>query len=189
MTTTSTVGPKTLLSAEQFLESLPESGSFELVRGEVVELPPPGPEHGRICLKVGFVLESFGRRSGLGYALTNDTATLTARGPDTVRGADVSYYTRARLPEAEIGNRLAPIAPDLVVEVNSPSNRPSEMRDKVKEYLDAGVLMVWVVYPSQRLIAISRPGEAVAVILTDSDDLENLPELLGFRCPVAELLL
>ncbi len=163
-------------------------GSFELVQGEVVEVPPAMPEHGRVCGKIAFALEAFGRQSGLGYILANDTAVLTGKAPDTVRGADVSFYSHARLPETEIQNRLAPVAPDLVVEVYSPSNRPLEMRDKVNEYLAAGVMMVWVVYPTQRVVAIFRLDDPVTIILTEADVLEGLPELPGFRCPVADPL-
>ena len=99
------------------------------------------------CGNACFVLESYGRQTGLGYALSNDSAVVTERGPDTVRGADVSFYSHARWPRSEVGNRLPPVPPDLAVEVVSPGNRPGEMLKKVSEYLEAGVSMVWVVYP------------------------------------------
>ena len=66
-----------LLTAEEFMAADLGEGTFELVRGEVVEVPPPMPEHGRVCVNSGFALESYGRQSGLGYALSNDSAVLT----------------------------------------------------------------------------------------------------------------
>jgi Uma2 family endonuclease len=79
-----------LLTAEEFMAADLGEGNFELVRGEIVEMPPAMPEHGRVCANACYVLESYGRQTGLGYALSNDTAVVTERGPDTVRGADVS---------------------------------------------------------------------------------------------------
>jgi Uma2 family endonuclease len=176
---------KSLLTAEEFMDRYSGEGSYELVRGEVIELAPGMPEHGRICVRVTFLLETFGRQTGFGYVLSNDTAVVTERGPDTVRGADVSFFSHTRLPEASLESRLTSVPPDLAVEVYSNSNRPGEMRRKINEYLDAGVLMAWVINPRHRHVAIYRPGEPVPFILGSSDVIENLPELPGFRCPVA----
>lgn len=178
---------KALLTADEFLNLDLGDGTYELVRGEVIEMPPARPEHGRVCINVGFVLESFGRQTGYGYALGNDTVVQTERGPDTVRGADVCFYSQVRWPRAELGNRLPPVVPDLVVEVYSPSDRPSQTRAKVNEYLDAGVMLVWVVYPERRTVTIYRPEDPIPTTLGESDVLEDLPELPGFRCPVADL--
>jgi Uma2 family endonuclease len=74
----------------------------------------------------------------------------------------------------------------LVAEVYSPGNRRAEILEKVTEYLKAGVLMVWVVHPNRRTVAIYRSDDPIPTILTQVDVLENLPELPGFCCPVAE---
>ena len=134
-----TVTQPKLLTAEEFMAADLGEGTFELVRGEVVELPPAMPEHGRVCVNVGFALESFGRQTGYGYCLSNDSAVLTERGPDTVRGADVCFYSHARWPRSQVGNSLPPVPPDLAVEVYSPGNRRGEMNKKVTEYLGVGV--------------------------------------------------
>ncbi len=177
------------LTAEEFMAADLGEGTFELVRGEIVKMPPPMPEHGRVCVNVGFVLESHGRRSGLGYTLSNDSAVLIERGPDTVRGADVCFYSHARWPRSEVGRILPPVPPDLVVEVASPSNRPGTLFSKIGEYLDAGVLLVWVVYPSSRRVAVYRPDQEDATFFNEGDFLENFPELPGFQCAVADLFL
>src|SRR5262245_35542347 len=176
-----TVAKSKLMTAEEFLASDLGEGTFELVRGEVVKVPPPMPEHGRVCGNAFFVLETYGRQTGSGYALSNDSAVLTERGPDTVRGADVCFYSHARWPRSQVGRTLPPVPPDLAVEVISPSNRPGELLRKIGEYLEVGVLLVWVVYPSRRQVAIYRPDQEESTVLKEGEFLENFAELPGFR--------
>src|SRR5438105_39942 len=128
-----TVAQPKLMTAEEFMAADLGEGRFELVRGEVVEVPPAMPEHGRIFANSLFVLETYGRQSGLGYALSNDTAVVTERGPDTVRGADVCFFSHARWPRSQLGNTLPPVPPDVAVEVVSPRNRRGEIHRKIGE--------------------------------------------------------
>ncbi len=175
-----------LLTAEEFMAADLGEGIFELVRGKVVEMRRPMPEHGRVCVNAGYVLESFGRQTALGYAISNDSAVLTERDPDTVRGPDVCFYTHARWPRAQVGRGLPPVPPDIAVEVYSPGNRKGEMNKKILEYLAAGALLVWVVYPAKRNVAIHRMDDQPPQVLGENDVIENLPELPGFRCPVSD---
>jgi Uma2 family endonuclease len=174
-----------LMTAEEFMAADLGEGTFELVQGEIVEVPPPMPEHGRVCVNTVFVLEAYGRQSGRGYALSNDSAVLTERGPDTVRGADVAFYSHARWPRSEVGKTVPPVPPDLAVEVYSPSNRRGALSKKVAEYLSVGTIMVWVIYPASRSVAIHRSDEQPPLVLHEGDVIENLPELPGFHCAVA----
>jgi Uma2 family endonuclease len=137
-------------------------------------------------INAGFVLETFGRHSGYGYCLSA-SAVATERGPDTVRGPDVCFYSHARWPRAKVGRTLPPVPPDLVVEVDSPSNRPGERLRRIGEYLEAGVLLVWVVYPKSRRVAVYRPNGEEPTILKEDDVLENFPELPGFPGPESDL--
>ncbi|MGO9918171.1 MAG: Uma2 family endonuclease, partial [Isosphaeraceae bacterium] len=116
MATVTTTRPMT---AEEFMAADLGEGNFELVRGEVVEVPPAMPEHGRLCGDASYVLETYGRQSGRGFALSNDSAVLTERDPDTVRGAGVCFYSHARWPRSEVGTHLPPVPPDVAVEVVS----------------------------------------------------------------------
>jgi Uma2 family endonuclease len=179
------VQPK-LLTAEEFMEMDLGEGTFELVRGEVVELPPTRSKHGRVCVKILFALESFGRRTGFGYTLANDSAVQTERGPDTVRGADVCFYSHARWPESKLGDDIPAVPPDVAVEVLSPGNRPVEIAAKVAEYLTAGVFVVLIADPKRRTVAIYRRGDQSPVVLGDSKLIENMPELPGFVCMVSD---
>jgi len=176
-----------LMTAEEFMAADLGEGTFELVRGEVIEVPPPMPEHGRVCGNAFFVLETYGRQSGRGYGLTNETAVLTERGPDTVRGANVAFYSHARWPRSEVGKTVPPVPPDVAVEVYSPSNRRGAMSQKVTEYLVVGTLMVWVIYPASRSVAIYRSDDEPPLVLGEGDVIENLAELPGFRCAVSDL--
>jgi Uma2 family endonuclease len=176
-----------LLTAEEFMAADLGEGTFELVRGEVIEVPPPMPEHGRVCGNTFFVLETYGRQSGRGYALSNDSAVLTERDPDTVRGADVAFYSHVRWPRSEVGKSVPPVPPDLAVEVYSPSDRRGAMSRKVAEYVLAGTLMVWVIYPEYRSIVIHRSDNRPPLVLHEGGVIEHLPELPGFRCAVADL--
>ncbi len=149
-----------LMTAEEFMAADLGEGIFELVRGEVQRVGTPAmPEHGRTCGSVYFVLETYGRQSGLGYALSNDSGVLTERSPDTVRGADVCYYSHARWPRAQLGDSLPPVPPDVAVEVVSPGNRLAEIMKKVAEYLEVGVALVWVIYPKRHEVVIYRRNE------------------------------
>jgi Uma2 family endonuclease len=176
-----------LMTAEEFMAADLGDGTFELVRGEVIEVPPAMPEHGRVCVNTCFALETYGRQSGRGYALSNDSGVQTEHDPDTVRGADVCFYSHARWPLSQVGRELIPVPPDLAVEVVSPGDRRGAILEKVLEYLRAGVLMVWVIYPRRRQVAVYRRDDDEPIFYREGDVLEGFPELPDFRCPVADL--
>lgn len=174
-----------LLSIAGF-ERLPEEDAYriELVRGRLVREPRPAPLHGRISVKLATRLETFVQRRGGGVVLV-DVGVVTARDPDTVRGPDIAYYARDRIPETGYAAGFwGP--PDLAIEILSPSNRVSEMRAKVAEYLEAGVRCVWVVDPPSRSVAVHRPG-ATARTLGPGGALESDDVLPGFRLELETL--
>src|SRR5262249_39757972 len=142
------VTPKLITAEEVYLMPDPPDGSKqELVRGEIIMLPPPGFEHGDVPLGVGSLLRPFVKANSLGR-VTVESGVITERGPDTVRGPDVAYWSKERLPLDQPRPRGYPeVAPDLCVEVLSPSNRLRDMRDKIEEYFNRGVRMVWIVDP------------------------------------------
>jgi Uma2 family endonuclease len=176
-----------LLTAEEFFALPdPEDGSkHELVAGKVVTMPGPGVEHGEIQVNVAFAIKLFLKQNPIGRVVT-ESSVVTERKPDTVRGPDVSYYSKERLP---LGRRVVGYhseVPDLCVEVVSPSNTMKQLKAKAKEYLFAGVRRVWIVDPEDRTVTVvvdpleSRTLEADAVL--DGGDV-----LPGFSCKVADL--
>lgn len=175
---------ETLLTAEEY-RLLPDNGRpTELIRGRVVEMNMPAPRHGYICAIITEALSSFVRQHDLGRVMSNDSGVITHRGPDTVRGADVCYYSYTRLPKGPLPEGYLPVTPELVFEVRSPTDRWSHVIAKVGEYLNAAVLVVCVLDPQTETLTVYHADE-IQRILTEDDEL-SLPELLGpdFRVPV-----
>jgi Uma2 family endonuclease len=182
-----TATPTKLLTAEEFMAAELGEGKFELVRGEIVAMtPPPMPQHGLVCMNIGAILWNYSRESGHGFALSNDSAVVTERNPDSVRGPDVCFYSHARWPRSQVGNSLPPVPPDVAVEVVSPGNRLAEIVGKVSEYLTAGVSVVWVVYPEHRRVVVYRADADEPMTLDAGAVIEKLRELPGFRCLVSD---
>lgn len=176
-----------LLTAEAFAE-LPDplDGSRqELVQGVIVTMPPPSMHHGVVCNRVGRKVGNFVEERNLGFVSNNDSGVILERDPDTVRGPDVAFWTRERLP-AVPARGYPEVPPDLVVEVLSPSDLFPRVLRKVQQYLKAGVGMIWIVVPDDRSVTVFRPGQS-EVILGERDILTGADVLPGFTCVVADL--
>ena len=174
-----------LLTAEQYF-ALPDVGPSELVRGEIVMMTPPGARHGWLCAEIARLLSNFVSEHDLGYVLTNDSGVVTTRRPDSVRGADVSYYSYSRLPKGELPRGYPEQSPELVFEVLSPTNVWKEMLEKVSEYLNADVLRVCVLDPDSKTLVVYYPDRP-EISLSGEEEL-TLPEILpGFVLPLTTL--
>lgn len=160
----------------------------ELVRGKVVQMPPPEVPHGVVCGNVGVPLSLWARKSRRGLVAFNDAGIVTRRKPDTVRGPDVMFIPKERLPEGRVPPGLTDLVPSLVVEVRSPSDRWKEIYEKIAEYFERGVSEVWVVDYRKRVVHVCR-AEDDPVILTENDALTSETLLPGFSCEVREFFL
>lgn len=173
-----------LITAAEFAK-LPEDDryTFELVRGRVVRSPRPATFHGLLVIRLGHALHEFVEAGGHGVVVAEGGALLE-RDPDTVRGPDVAFYSRERVPKNAYGTTFwGP--PDLAAEITSPSNRRAEIKAKLTDYLDNDVRLVWVVDPPTRSVTVhSRPGGA-ARLVTSPDTLDGAEVLPGFRLPLA----
>jgi Uma2 family endonuclease len=136
-----------LMTAEEFGKRPDPGYPEELVQGRVVSMPPPDRKHGYVCGQAYFSLRLFVGEHDLDRVMSNDLGVITERDPDTVRGADVVYYSYARLPRGPLSTGYGPEVPELVVEVRSEGDRWLEIHEKVTEYLGAGVLIVVVLDP------------------------------------------
>src|SRR4051794_23662459 len=138
----STAAATKLMTAEEFCDFVhrPENDNrwFELVRGEVIELPPPLKPHGRICARVVYFVEDFLVRRGFGYATSNDAGVVLQREPDIVRGPDVAVYEDATSWD-ELHPKYGEVPPRLAIEVVSPNDKPGKLTEKVADYLACGV--------------------------------------------------
>jgi Uma2 family endonuclease len=110
---------------------------------------------------------------------------VTDRDPDTVRGSDVSYWSTERLPLDQEPEGYPDVAPDLAVEVLSPSNRMARVREKMRELFERSVRMIWVVDPEDRTVTVYRSLNEGRV-LHESAKLQGEDVLAGFACPVAD---
>lgn len=174
-----------LLTIEEF-ERLPDDGwRLELVRGHVVREPPAGFDHGDVAFGIGTLLRRFVDERALGKVVGTDSGFVLFDDPPTVRAPDVAFVREDRLDFD--GTRFAPLAPDLAVEVLSPSNTMSEIHDKVLDYLDAGSQLVWVVDPVSGTITVYRSRHEIRLMTAD-EEIDGDEVLPGFRRRVSELI-
>jgi Uma2 family endonuclease len=176
-----------LTTAEQFA-AMPGDGVLkELVNGVVVPMNMPSPRHGEICLQAGHLLKLFLGHNRLGRAVSNDSGIVTLRDPDSVRGADIAFYSFARLPAAiPLPMRgYANVAPELVIEVRSYTDRWGEIQRKVGEYLEAGVDAVVVLDEQTERAWMYRRNDEPLELGTD-DSLPLPPPLDGWQITVRQ---
>lgn len=176
MSTASVITPA-LLTAEEFAQRPDPGHPEELVRGRIVPMPMPKPRHGEICNWVGRILGNWAEDRDLGRVLNNDIGVITERGPDTVRGADICFYSFARVPKGPLPDHYLDVPPDLIVEVLSPSDRWPKVLAKVAEYLDAGTTLVVILDDPRRLAHLYRADGTTRLL--GAEDVLTVPDLLG----------
>lgn len=175
---------QTVITAEE-LAQMPEDVRYELVQGELTAMAPVGGEHGGFVINLGTLLRIWVQQGVGGYVGT-EAGFILARNPDTVRAPDVCYVHPNRIPSTGIPRGYWAIPPDLAVEVVSPSESADDVYAKVHDYLAAGTPLVWVLYPSRRVVIAYTP-DGLARTFHVGDELRNDAVLSGFRCKVAEV--
>ena len=170
-------------TAEELLVLPSDGNSYELVKGELRMMTPAGFEHGRVASRINFLIAQHVLENDLGAVLAAETGFTLARCPDTVRAPDVAFVRQDRIPPKDQQHKFAELGPDLVVEVVSPNDRPAEIEEKVREYLEAGVRLIWIAYPGTRTVQEYRPSTARRDC-TSSDELDAYDVLPGFKCEV-----
>jgi Uma2 family endonuclease len=174
---------KTLLTADE-LERMPDDDSvqIELDEGELITMPPAGMDHGDCGLEIGSRLRAFVKQHGLGKVYATDTGFKLSE--DTVRAPDVAFVRKERVPQVH-RKGFGKGAPDLAVEVFSPSDNVRQLMRKVKQYFAAGCHTVWIVYPDRREVQVLEAAGADRLLR--AGDTLTAPELLpGFSARVAD---
>jgi Uma2 family endonuclease len=175
-----------LMTAEEFGRMSDNGLRTELVRGRIIEVPPTNFLHGYLCVEISSLLRMWVTEHNLGRVIGNDSGIVTQRNPDSLRGADVAYYSYQRLPKGTLPQPYPGVAPELVIEVKSPSDRWPDIYAKVAEYLSIGVLVVCVIDPEPQTARLYYPDQA-ELILGPGDDL-TFPECLpGFAIRIGRL--
>jgi Uma2 family endonuclease len=169
------------------LRNLPEPDlPHELVRGVLKVMTPAGGPHGSVVSRLMAALGHHVYSHRLGELFSSETGFLLERDPDTVLCPDIAFVAAARLPAGGLERGFPPLAPDLAVEVLSPSDNTKQVATKVADYLWLGVRTVWVVSPAERAVHVhDRAGKET--LFSEGDILDGGELLPGFRCPVAML--
>jgi Uma2 family endonuclease len=178
--------PTTLMTADELLQVRILDKRVELVRGVLVVSEPPGYLHGEITARLARILGNYVEAHDLGLVLAGDAGFKLAVDPDTVRGSDVAFVRRERLPKPSPAG-FAALAPDLVVEILSSGDRAGDALAKVADWLSAGTRLVWVVEPLRRLARVYRHDGSEAIVPAD-ETLDGEDVLPGFSCPLASIL-
>lgn len=172
-----------LVATEEDLLRTPRDGQkYELVDGEI-RVSPAGYRHGRVCMRLALRLGAFVEERHLGDLFDSSTGFRLPGG--NVRLPDVSFVAKGRLVGDADG--FGDLAPDLAIEVLSPNDRSRQVLDKVGEYLQAGVPLVWVIDPKRRTAAVYRSLTDVRR-LGPEDSLDGEDVLPGFRCGLADVI-
>lgn len=178
----------TLLTAEDLWKQADDGYRYELVKGVIHRMPPAGFEHGIRASEIGSLLTVHVKEHKLGCVCSAETGFKISQNPDTVRAPDAAFVSQAAIDEKGIPKGYWEGAPDLAVEVISPSDTYTEVAGKVDEWLNAGCAMVWVIDPRRETVEVYRSPEDMAVLRGD-DILEGQDVIEGFACQVRDLFL
>jgi Uma2 family endonuclease len=174
------------MTADELLRLGASHKRTELVRGQLVVREPAGYRHGDVAARALAALFTFVNSRALGRVFTAETGFLLRRNPDTVRAADVAFVRQDQLPHPA-PRGFAELAPDLVIEVLSPDDRPGEVLSKVGDWLEAGARLVWVIDPERRDARVYR-ADGSQVHLSEDDQLGGESVVPGFQCAVRGLV-
>ena len=167
-------------------EKLPEKEGvrYELDEGTLLMEPSPALRHNLIRQRIAEQLTQFVRSHGLGLVVEEMDFRL---GTDTVRNPDVAFVTRDQLRNIDPDHSPVEVAPALAIEVISPTNLAQDTAKKVRQYLEAGSLVVWLVYPALRFIEVHDHDGARRI--TEPESLQESKLFSGFKFSLSLTLL
>lgn len=159
---------------------------YELYDGVLTETEKMGGRHGEFQVEISSPLNVHVRANRLGRVYPSDTHFILARNPDRVVMPDVAFVRADRLPTEEARERFMPLAPDLAVEVVSPSDRMVDVLAKIALYQQAGVQLIWLVQPRAQAVTVYALGREPRT-LREGETLDGGDVVPGFRLPVANI--
>jgi Uma2 family endonuclease len=172
------------MTAEELL-ALPDSPyRHELIKGELLTMPLPGGKHGVVTMKLAAPLHVYVDANNLGVVLAAETGFLLERNPDTVLGPDIAFIRRERF--SSVPDKHFELAPDLVVEVSSPSQSRPKTERKASRWLEYGVLEVWLIDSNRRTVDVRRAA-GNNQLLREGEDLTGGDIVPGFKIPLSEI--
>ncbi len=172
-----------LWTVEEVAQLPDDTFRYALIRGVLYRMPPPMARHGLVVGAVTWHVYGFVAERGLGVVY-DQSGFILERDPDVLLSPDLAFVQHARVPENP--DTYPMLAPDLVIEVASPSQTGPSIEEKVSIYLSAGVRLIWAVDPTRRTVRVRRP-DGTDRVLTDRDELDGEDVLPGFHLPVVKL--
>lgn len=176
--------PPRLVTAEELLRDYADQ-HCELIEGVVVFMSPTYSQHGDISNEIAYLLNVAVRKGDLGKLLIGESGFVVSHDPDTVRVADMAFIRKDRVRSIGLGKAFFPEAPDLAVEVVSPSDTAPRVHQKARMWVEAGCRAVWLVWPDDRSVTVYRSLDEVKILTGDAvlDGTEVVP---GFSHPLSD---
>ncbi len=173
----------TLMTVDEFARmATGETEDYELVEGELVPMPSGTPMHGEIRGRLESLIRAYLRRNRIGRTIAEVDCQIAT---SVVRRPDLSIFLGVQATTIDPNRVPVPFAPDIAVEILSPSETAMDVNKKVLEYIAAGTQEVWVVDTATTEIFIRRQS---TIGLLRGDQALETPLLPGFSVPVSELL-
>ena len=172
------------MTAEELIQLPRGRFMYELVKGELLTMSPPGEEHGAVIINLAAPLAMHVKANKLGIVYAGDPGFILERDPDTVLGPDIAFISHERAGRPGKGYRSGP--PDLAVEVISPKASKKRIATKTAQWLEFGTLVVWLVNPETRTVEVIHP-KGQRTVLSENDELTGGNLIPGFRIPVGEI--
>lgn len=174
------------ITAAEF-ERLPAANDrTELVRGSIRMMSPASPVHGLVSGRIFHLLAAFVSTHQLGACFADSTGYVLPNLTNTVRAPDASFVRADRLPPEGVGYGFFQLAPDLAVEVLSPSESRAEVQGKLADYVVAGTALVWLIDPAARSVMVVARAEQRRTLVA-GEQLGGGEVLPGFTCDVSGL--
>ncbi|MEX2188713.1 MAG: Uma2 family endonuclease [Pirellulales bacterium] len=173
------------MTAETFFSYPNEGRRLELVAGEIREMSPCGFDHGALMIHLGSLLMDFARKDCAVRLASGDVGFVIARNPDTVLAPDIAVVRSDRIPATGCP-RFVEGAPDLAVEIVSPSDRASDVEAKARHWIGCGARVVWVVHGAKKTVTVYLAGGKRSTLVSN-ETLDGGDVLPGFACDVRRI--
>ncbi|WP_449417606.1 Uma2 family endonuclease [Phormidium nigroviride] len=177
---------KKIWTDAEFMALNRDGHRYEIVNGELIDMGNSGAKHGYVCSTLMILLGGYVRLHKLGAMFDSSTAFKMKSG--NKRSPDISFMAKERLQGLDdLPDGFLEGAPDLAVEILSPSNTVEEIDQKLVEYFDNGSRLVWVIHPRQKYVLVYRNAQEPDRLLKSNDSLAGEEIVPDFTLPIADL--
>jgi Uma2 family endonuclease len=177
---------KKIWTDAEFMALNRDGHRYEIVNGELIDMGNSGAKHGYVCSVLMIFLGGYVHIQKIGAMFDSSTAFKMKSG--NKRSPDISFMAKERLQGLEeLPDGFLEGAPDLAVEILSPSNTVEEIHNKLVEYFENGSRLVWVINPKEKYVLVYRSSQEPDRLLKSVDSLDGEDIVPGFTLPIAEL--